>query len=286
MKRPYRLSAQQAGAVKEQLAKALEAGWIQPSKSPWGAAVLMVPKKDGSWRLCVDYRDLNALTIQDAYPLPRIDDLLHRLAGSRYFSRLDLQAGYHQIWIQEQDREKTAFRLSEPVMGTCHYEWRVMPFGLKNAPPTFQRYMTLVMDSCADCCVVYMDDLLVYSEDLQSHGQHLHRVLQVLRDAQLKVKLSKYLFAQQEIDFLGHRIKYNTIAMAYDKTEAINAWPEVLKTVKQVRQFIGLVSYYRMFISHFATLAEPLIDMTRKTGKVIWTWEATQAVSRAQGSSC
>ena len=163
MKRPYRLSAAQRKDAEDQIRHGIKEGWLQPSRSAWGTAILMVPKKDGTWRMCVDYRDLNALTIADAYPLPRIDDLLHRLGNAHFFTRLDLQSGYYQLWIEPDDREKTAFRVAEPVDGCCHFEWKVMPFGLKNAPPTFQRYMTQVMSECAEYCLVYMDDLLVYS---------------------------------------------------------------------------------------------------------------------------
>ena len=124
--------------------------------------------------MCVDYRDLNALTIADAYPLPRIDDLLHRLGNAHFFTRLDLQSGYHQLWIEPGDREKTAFRVAEPVDGCCYFEWKVMPFGLKNAPPTFQRYMTRVMSECAEYCLVYMDDLLVYSLTQEVHVAACH----------------------------------------------------------------------------------------------------------------
>ena len=183
MKRPYRLSAAQRQDAEVQIQAALKEGWIQPSSSAWGTAILMVPKKDGTWRMCVDYRDLNALTITDAYPLPRIDDLLHKLGGAKYFTKMDLQSGYHQIWIEPHDRHKTAFRIGEPVDGNCHFEWRVMPFGLKNAPPTFQRYMTLIMSECCDCCLVYMDDLLVYSETMEAHKTHVARVFTTLMKA-------------------------------------------------------------------------------------------------------
>ena len=183
MKRPYRLSDVQKKSAEEQIKSALAEGWIQPSQSPWGTAILMVPKKDKTWRLCVDYRDLNALTIQDAYPLPRIDDLLHKLGKAKFFSKLDLQAGYHQIWLEPDDREKTAFRIAEPIKGQCLFEWRVMPFGLKNAPPTFQRYMTHIMAPCSGFCLVYMDDLLVYSPTQEQHVRDVNHVFTTLHDA-------------------------------------------------------------------------------------------------------
>ena len=137
MKRPYRLSESQQKNVKIQLEAALDKGWIKPSMSAWGTAVLMMPKKDGSWRMCVDYHELNALTMSNACPLPRIYDFLHQLGKARVYSKVNLQFGYHQIWIKPEDREKTAFRVSDLVRGHCLFEWTVMPFSLKNASPTF-----------------------------------------------------------------------------------------------------------------------------------------------------
>ena len=153
--------------------------------------ILMVPKKDNKWRLCVDYRDLNAVTVQDAYPLPRIDDLLHEIGTSTWFTRLDLEAGYHQIWINPKDRAKTAFRIAKAVDGNCHFEWQVMPFGLKNAPATFQRYMTVVLAPCAAFTIVYMDDVLIHSSSEREHQEHVSKVFTVLREKQLKVKQTK-----------------------------------------------------------------------------------------------
>ena len=278
MKRPYRLAEAQKRDANEQIRNAMKEGWIQPSSSAWGTAILMVPKKDGTWRMCVDYRDLNALTISDAYPLPRIDDLLHRLGTAKYFSKLDLQSGYHQIWIDPEDRPKTAFRIGEPVDGHCHFEWRVMPFGLKNAPPTFQRYMTLVMTHCADCCLVYMDDLLVFSTSLDEHIQHVTRVFAALEKAQLKVKLSKCVFGVTSVDFLGHTISQGLIEMDDTKKQAILRWKPPLTSAKEVRQFMGMVSYYRNFVPRLSTLAEPLTRLTRKRTSLEWGWEAEQAM--------
>ena len=278
MKRPYRLSDAQKKDAEEQIRNAMKEGWIQPSTSAWGTAILMVPKKEGTWRMCVDYRDLNALTIADAYPLPRIDDLLHRLGTAKFFSKLDLQSGYHQIWIEPEDRHKTAFRINEPVDGHCHFEWKVMPFGLKNAPPTFQRYMTLVMNTCADCCLVYMDDLLVFSNTQEEHLQHVTRVFDALTVAQLKVKMSKCVFGVTSVDFLGHTISQGLIEMDTSKKQAILRWESPLTSAKEVRQFMGIVSYYRNFIPRLSTLAEPLTRMTRKRIRLEWGWEAQQAM--------
>ena len=278
MKRPYRLSETQRNDAQEQIKNALKEGWVQPSTSAWGTAILMVPKKDGSWRMCVDYRDLNALTIADAYPLPRIDDLLHRLGRATYFTKLDLQSGYHQIWIREEDRHKTAFRIGEPVEGHCHFEWRVMPFGLKNAPPTFQRYMTLVMNECTDCCLVYMDDLLVFSHSEREHESHVRRVFQALMNAQLKVKHSKCVFGATKVEFLGHTVTQGVIDMETSKKQAILRWESPLTSSRDVRKFMGLVSYYRNYVPQLATLSEPLTLLTRKRARMEWGWEAQTAM--------
>ena len=278
MKRPYRLSAEQKVCADKQIRLAMKEGWIQPSTSPWGTAILMVPKKDKTWRMCVDYRDLNALTVADAYPLPRIDDLLHRLGCAKYFSKLDLQSGYHQIWIEHGDREKTAFRINEPVDGHCHFEWRVMPFGLKNAPPTFQRYMTLVMNECADCCLVYMDDLLVFSETQEKHMQHVARVFAALAKAKLKVKMAKCVFGTERVEFLGHVITQGYIEMETSKKQAILRWTSPLTSAREVRQFMGMVSYYRNFVPRLATIAEPLTRLIRKRTRMEWGYEAQQSM--------
>ena len=293
MKRPYRLAESQQKEVERQILNALEEGWIQPSFSPWGTAIFVVGKKNGEWRMCVDYRDLNALTEQDAYPLPRIDDILHRVASARIFTTLDLQSGYHQIQIRKGDRPKTAFRLAAPVKGSCHYEWKVMPFGLKNAPPTFQRYMSLILKDCVGFCDVYMDDIIVYSNSKDEHLTHVRTVLNTLREAKLKVKMDKCTFGQHTVEFLGHVLKDGRIWMRPEKQEAIVNWHEPLKTAKEVRQFLGLASYYRNYVKDFATIATPLIALTRKRATISWTWEVAQAfktlkaaLSQNIGRSC
>ena len=277
MKRAYRLSDAQQREVEKQIKGALLEGWVQPSYSPWGTAIFVVGKKNGEWRMCVDYRDLNALTEQDAYLLPRIDDILHKVANAKIYSTLDLQSGYHQIQIKMSDRPKTAFRLSKPVNGCCHYEWCVMPFGLKNAPPTFQRYMSLILKDCTGFCEVYMDDIIIYSPSMEEHIVHVAAVLQTLREAQLKVKLKKCIFGQEKVEFLGHVLTQGRIWMRQEKQKTILEWPEPLVTGKEVRQFLGLASYYRNYVPNFASIAAPLVALTRKRAAIIWTWEVQQA---------
>ena len=286
MKRPYRLSESETRELEKQIVKALEEGWVQPSRSAWGTAIFVVGKKNGEYRMCVDYRSLNALTEQDAYPLPRIDDILHRVAKGKVYSTLDLQSGYHQIWIRKQDVAKTAFRLARPIRGTAHYEWRVMPFGLKNAPPTFQRFMAQIFEGCTHCSDVYMDDIIVYSESMQQHERDLRLVLQTLRDAQLKVNINKCTFGAQEVEFLGHVLREGQIWMQPAKQEDIKNWEEPLKTARQVRQFLGLASYYRNYVKDFSKIAAPLIALTRKRATIQWTWEIQQAFHKLKAELC
>ena len=182
------------------------------------------------------------------------------------------------------DREKTAFRVAEPIEGQCLFEWRVMPFGLRNAPPTFQRYMTQVMAPCLGFCLVYMDDLLVYSPTQVQHLEDVSRVFLTLRKAQLKVKYSKCVFGALSVEFLGHVIQGGHIAIEPTKKDAVCGWESPLKSAKQVRQFMGLVSYYRNFIPNMSTIAEPLTRLTRKHVRVEWGGEAEQAMRELKGA--
>lgn len=268
----HRMSYPELDELKRQLEEYLEHGWIQPSSSPYGAPILFVKKKDGSMRMCVDYRALNKITIKNRYPLPRIDELFDRLQGAKYFSKIDLRSGYHQIRIADEDIPKTAFRTRYG-----HFEFLVLPFGLTNAPATF---MTLMHDIFRpyldDFIVIYLDDILVFSKTKEDHIQHLRTVLEVLRKHQLYAKLSKCDFLKTEVDFLGHVVTPEGIKMDPKKLTAIQDWPQPTN-LKEVQSFLGLVNYYRRFIRNHAELCAPLTDLTRKEQPFTWTQQQQAA---------
>ena len=203
--------------LEKQIEELLEKQFIRPSASPWGAPILLVKKKDGSSRLCVDYRQLNKLTIRNKYPLPRIDDLLDQLKGAGLFSKIDLRLGYHQILVRPEDVQKTAFRSRYG-----HYEYVVMPFGVTNAPAVFMDYMNRIFRPWLDKFVgVFIDDILIYSRTREEHADHLRVVLKILRDHQLYGKLSKCEFWLEEVQFLGHVISAKGIAVDPAKIEIV-----------------------------------------------------------------
>lgn len=265
----YRLSYKELAELKKQLDELLKQGYIRPSKSPYGAPILFVTKKDGTLRMCVDYRALNKITIKNRYPLPRTDDLLDQLHGAKYFSKIDLRSGYYQVRVAECDVEKTAFRTRYG-----HFEFLVMPFGLTNAPATFMAMTNGIFHDYLDkFVIVFLDDILIYSKTLEEHEQHLRQVLQRLRENQLYAKMSKCDFFKTSIQFLGHTITEHGIGPETSKITAIQEWPTPTN-VKEVRSFVGLANYYRRFISKFAHVATPLTDLTKKD--VPFTWGPLQ----------
>lgn len=267
---PYRLSQPELEELKRQLEKLLNDGFIRPSVSPYGAPILFVRKKDGSLRMCVDYRLLNKITIKNKYALPRIDDLLDRLHGAKYFTKLDLMSGYHQVRIAEKDIPKTAFRTRYG-----HFEFLVLPFGLTNAPATFMRLMNDIMRPYLDrFVIVYIDDLLIFSKTKEEHDLHLRLVLDTLRQHQLVAKLSKCSFFKEEIDFLGHVINSNGIQPDPRKIQVLKEWPKPT-TVSELRSFLGLASFFRKFVPGFAKIAAPMSDLF-KSGASIDSWGALQ----------
>src|ERR1044072_7076582 len=265
---PYRMSASELAELKKQLEELLEKKFIRPSVSPRGAPVLLVKKKEGSMRLCVDYRQLNKVTIKNRYPLSRIDDLMDQLVGACVFSKINLRSGYHQIRVKSEDIQKTAFRTRYG-----HYEYSVMPFGVTNAPGVFMEYMNRIFHLYLDkFVVVFIDDILIYSKNEEEHAEHLRVVLELLKEKKLYAKLSKCEFWLEEVSFLGHVISKNGIAVDPTKVEAVSQW-ETPKNASEIRSFLGLAGYYRKFIEGFTKLALPLTKLTRKGQAFVWDSE-------------
>ena len=249
---------------------------IQPSNSPWSSPVVMVRKKDGSHRFCVDYRALNSITKADTYPLPRIDDLLDQLSGARYFSTVDLASGFWQVQMEPASREKTAFVTPHGL-----YEFLVMPFGLTNAPAVFQRLMQKVLNGLnpeggKQFVVAYLDDILIFSETLQDHLTHLQKVINRLKSANLKLKPAKCMFMRKELEYFGHVIAAEGLKPNLRITEAVRNFPTP-ENVPGVRRFLGMASYYRRFIAGFAKIAQPLHQLTAKNVPFQWSPECETA---------
>ena len=282
-RKPYRMSQEQKDALQKELSKFIKRGWIRPSHSEWAILALVVPKKDGSMRVCIDYRDLNAVSMLDAYPLPRIDELLNKLANARWYSKVDLASGYHQIPMEETSIKYTGFRVGEPVNGCSFFEWVVMPMGLASAPATFQRWMEWALQGLETCILIYLDDVLIYSWTQEQHREDVKAVLGRFQQRNMKVKWEKCEFERQDIKFLGHFIKQGRILVDSDKLALLETWKPPLITVRQVRQFMGFLSYYRAFIPGFSTLTAPLTELLKgKQIEVNWTEEATEAVERTK----
>ena len=255
--------------VGTEVQRMLDHNVIRPSSSPWSSPVIMVRKKDGTWRFCIDYRKLNAVTCRDAYPLPRIDSTLDSLAGATYFTTLDLASGYWQVAVEEQDKEKTAFSTPDG-----HFEFNVMPFGLTNAPATFQRLMECVLAGLVgEQCLIYLDDIIVFSSTFKEHVLRLSGVFQALNNAGLQLKPSKCHFALKEVRYLGHVVSQAGIRPDDDKVKAVSTYP-VPRTTKELKRFLGLTNYYRRFIKDYAHIAEPLHKVQGKSKQSL-QWDAS-----------
>jgi hypothetical protein len=268
---PYQMSTPELVELKLQLKEMMDKGYIRPSVSPWGAPVLFVKKKDGTLRLCIDYRQLNKVTIKNKYPLPRIDDLFDQLGGASIFSKINLRSGYHQVRIKGEDIHKTAFQTRYG-----HYEFVVVPFGLTNAPAAFMCLMNNVLSKFLDKFVlVFIDDILIYSKNREEHEDHLRLVLQVIREHQLYAKFNKCDFFQKQIHYLGHVLSKEGVAVDPDKIRSIMEWATP-KDVSDIRSFMGLEGYYRRFIKGFSKIGCLITALQKKGKKFLWTQQCEE----------
>ena len=251
--------------IKEMVEEMLELGVIQESNSPWSSPVVLVKKRGGDLRFCVDYRALNAVTRKDVFPMPRIDDMLDQLGGKRIFSTLDARSGYWQIKLGESSREKTAFATHDGL-----FEFRVLPFGVCNGPATFQRVMQQALRGLSDLCSVYVDDIIVFSRTVEDHVSHLEQVFSRLREVGLRLHPAKCRFASPQVEFLGHLITAEGILPNPAKISAVKEFRNPTN-VKEVRQFLGIAGYYRRFVPNFSKVAGPLHDLTKQDVQFQWT---------------
>ena len=268
----YRSNPEETKELQRQVEELLAKGYVRESMSPCAVPVLLVPKKDGTWRMCVDCRAINQITVKYRHPIPRLDDMLDELHGSCIFSKIDLKSGYHQIRMREGDEWKTAFKTKYGL-----YEWLVMPFGLTNAPSTFMRLMNHILRPfIGRFVVVYFDDILIYSKTLDEHLEHLHNVLSVLRKEKLFANLKKCSFCTNQIVFLGYVVNDKGVEVDGEKVKAIKEWPTP-KSITEVRSFHGLASFYRRFVRDFSTLAAPLTEVIKKSVGFKWGSEQERA---------
>ncbi|GBG69286.1 hypothetical protein CBR_g3985 [Chara braunii] len=264
--RIYRISPGELDELRRQLKELVEKGWIRPSVSPYGSPVLFVPKKGGTLRMCIDYRGLNAITVKSREHLPRIDDLLDRVQGCRYFSKTDLKFGYHRIAIWPEDQHKPAFQTRYGL-----YEFVVMPFGLCNAPGTFQHAMNRIFHDYLDkFVIVYLSDILIFSRTVEEHVGHLDKVLSLLRQHKFKINREKCEFGRTRILYLGHEISAEGLKPDEVKLTSIRDWPRP-QYVTEMRSFLGITSYYRNFVKNYSIAAAPLTDLTCRDTPWEWT---------------
>ena len=275
-------SAKDLAVFEEYTRTMIEAGQLRVSASPYGAMALIVRKKDGTARVVIDYRGLNEITVKNKYPLPLMDEMFDRVTGAKFFTKLDLRSGFHQIRIHDADCEKTAFRTR---YGS--FEYRVLPMGLCNAPGTFMQLMNDTFRDLLDRSVlVFLDDILIFSRTIEEHIQHVREVLERLRKQQLYAKLSKCELFREEVEFLGHRIGVNGLAVMADKVEAVRDWPEP-RNVTDVRAFLGLAGFYRRFVKDFSKIALPISELTKEsTGPFKWNPEAEAAFVKLKEALC
>ena len=266
----YRLPISQRKRVEEMIKEMKKENIVRPSKSPYNSPLLLVPKKDGSWRMVIDYRKLNKQTVPERFPMPVINDVLAQLGGAKVFTSLDLMSGYWQIPLEEESKPLTAFSSHNE-----HLEFNVLPFGLTNAPLAFMRAMMQVLGDLKNV-MIYIDDIIIFNEDLETHLQTLKDVLDRLQKAGLKLKVKKCQFLSRELEYLGHKLNSEGLQMQEGKIKAILDYPAPT-TIKALRRFLGMIGYYRPFIQNFATKAYPLTNLLKQENDFEWNNEQQQA---------
>ena len=280
-RRSFRLSPAEYEEMKRQITEFLAKGWIVPSNSPWGSPLLFVPKKDGGLRMVIDYRAVNKLTVRNAYPLPNIADLHDRLHGAAWFTALDLASGYYQFRLNQEDQPLTA--LTTPL---GLFQFTVLPMGLTNAPSTFQAVMNRVLGKYSDFCLVYLDDILIFSKTKEDHVRHVQLVMAALREQKFYLRLHKCAFGRSEVAYLGHIVGREGLKPDPKKVSAVADWP-VPKDIHQLRSFLGLTNYFRKFILGYSVLVKPLTDQLKAAQAGIrWSAEAQQAFENVKTSLC
>jgi hypothetical protein len=251
----------------------MDKGLVRESLSPCTIPTMLIPNKDGGWRMCTDLRDINKITIRYKFPLPRMDDLMYFLSGAKFFSKVDLKRGYHQIRMREGDEWKTTFKMNEGL-----YECLVMLFGLTDAPSTFMRLMNEVLKYfIGKFVIVYLDDILIFSKTEEEHLKHLTAVMRILKKEKLMINLKNSSFMKTKLIYLGFIISSNELRMDPEKVKAIRDWPS-LKSIFEVQSFHGLASFYRKFIKNFSEISAPMMDTIKKRHKSFhWTEEAEKS---------
>ncbi|CAM5117876.1 unnamed protein product [Eretmochelys imbricata] len=273
---PYRVPPQVKTAIGREIQDMLQMGVIRPSGSAWASPVVLVPKPDGEIRFCVDYRKLNAVTRPDNYPMPRTDELLEKRGWAQFISTLDLTKGYWQVPLDESAKERSAF-----ITHVGLYEFNVLPFGLWNAPATFQRLVDGLLAGLGEYAVAYLDDVAIFSDSWAEHLEHLQKVFERIREAGLTVKSKKCQIGLNRVTYLGHQVGQGTISPLQAKVDAIQKWP-VPKSKKQVQSFLGLAGYCKRFVPQYSQIAAPLTDLTKKKqpNAVQWTEECQKAFNQ------
>lgn len=270
--RPYRVPLNKRKSVEEELHKLLEQGVIEPSNSPWAAPLVVVPKPDGTTRLCVDYRKLNAVTKKDAYPMPLISEILDSFAGAKHFTTLDLRSGYYQIPMHPNSIEKTAVNTHIGL-----FQFLRMSMGMVNSPAIFQRFMNKVLSKFKEFCLVYIDDLIIFSQTEQQHHDHIEQILWALQENGLSVKQSKCVFGAEQVKLLGFIVTKEGLTSDPEKVKALRDM-NTPTNVKDIRRLLGSTNYYRTLIPRYAEIVRPLVHLTKKKVKFEWTGECEQAL--------